>query len=164
MGPSGARAQQEWNRPMGVGLSDSAVHFTVLIEPAGPAFRASAGTSLFQSAREAGWVLPSSCRNGTFRTWMGRRVSGSAGQRVNGRVVYAVERPGWNAEEMAEGFMRPCVALPAAGVSEFLGSKRHETFRRRPTALAAYRPPRCESLSRHGAKPFVKVFSRRVAN
>lgn len=144
---------------MGVGLSDSAVHFTVLIEPAGPAFHASAGTSLFQSARRgrlgAAEFVPQ---------WHLPHLDGTAGQRVNGRVVYAVERPGWNAEEMAEGFMRPCVALPAAGVSEFLGSKRHETFRRRPTALAAYRPPRCESLSRHGAKPFVKVFSRRVAN
>ena len=90
---------------MGVGLSDSAVHFTVLIEPSGQTFQASARTPLLQSAREAGWVLPSSCRNGTCRACMGRLVSG--------RVSYRIEWPGLSAEEKAEGFILPCVALPA---------------------------------------------------
>ena len=91
---------------MGAGLSDSAVHFTVRIEPSGTRFQASARTPLLQSAREAGWELPSSCRNGTCRACMCRLVSG--------RVSYRIEWPGLSAEEKAEGFILPCVALPTA--------------------------------------------------
>ena len=108
MRPSSAWAQQRWVSLMSAGASDSAVRFTVLIEPAGPVFQASARTPLLQSAREAGWVLRSSCRNGSCRACMCRLVSGRAGD--------AIEWPGLSAEEKAEGFILPCVALPASAL------------------------------------------------
>jgi len=106
MRPGSAWAQHEWVSLMSAGLSHSAVRFTVLIEPAGQVFQGSAGTPLLESARDAGWVLPSSCRNGTCRTCTCRLVSG--------RVSYAIEWPGLSAEEKAEGSILPCVALPGS--------------------------------------------------
>jgi ferredoxin len=76
----------------------------VVIEPLGLAFDAAANLPLLRSAREAGLILPSSCRNGTCRACLCRLVSG--------RVSYIVEWPGLSAEEKAEGFILPCVAVP----------------------------------------------------
>ncbi|HET7793918.1 MAG TPA: 2Fe-2S iron-sulfur cluster-binding protein [Rhizobacter sp.] len=67
-------------------------------------FDAPAGQSLLQSAREAGLVLPSSCRNGTCRECLCRLVEG--------RVSYAIEWPGLSVDEKREGFILPCVARP----------------------------------------------------
>ena len=78
--------------------------FTILIEPAGLRFDAPAGVPLLQSAREAGLVLASSCRNGTCRACICRLR--------DGRVRYAIEWPGLSAEEKAEGLILPCVAVP----------------------------------------------------
>jgi ferredoxin len=78
--------------------------FNVTIEPAGLVFEAPAKLPLLRSAREAGLILPSSCRNGTCRACLCRLVSG--------RVSYLVEWPGLSAEEKAEGFILPCVAVP----------------------------------------------------
>jgi ferredoxin len=68
------------------------------------AFDAPAGQPLLLSARGAGLVLPSSCRNGTCRECMCRLVEG--------RVSYAIEWPGLSADEKREGFILPCVARP----------------------------------------------------
>ena len=82
--------------------------FSVVIEPAGRVFEASAKLPLLRSAREAGLILPSSCRNGTCRACLCRLVSG--------RVSYIVEWPGLSAEEKAEGFVLPCVAVPESAL------------------------------------------------
>jgi ferredoxin len=90
--------------------------FGALIQPAGWRFDAPASMPLLQAAREAGIVLPSSCRNGTCRACMCRLLEGS--------VAYRIEWPGLLAEEKREGFILPCVAhavedvvieAPAAG-------------------------------------------------
>jgi ferredoxin len=78
--------------------------FPIVIEPAGLSFDAAAGVPILQSAREAGVMLPSSCRNGTCRTCMCRLVTG--------RVSYRIEWPGLSAEEKVDGFILPCVAIP----------------------------------------------------
>ena len=80
----------------------------VVIEPSGLAFDAAAKLPLLRSAREAGLILPSSCRNGTCRACLCRLVSG--------RVSYIVEWPGLSAEEKAEGFILPCVAVPESAL------------------------------------------------
>ena len=82
--------------------------FSVTIEPAALVFEATANLPLLRSAREAGLILPSSCRNGTCRACLCRLV--------RGRVSYIVEWPGLSAEEKAEGFILPCVAVPESAV------------------------------------------------
>ena len=77
--------------------------FAVVIEPSGHRFDAPAGVPLLRAAREAGLILPSSCRNGTCRACLCRLVSG--------QVRYAVEWPGLSADEKAEGCILPCVAI-----------------------------------------------------
>ena len=51
---------------------------------------------------------PSSCRNGTCRTCIGRLVSGS--------VRYTIDWPGLSAEEKQAGCVLPCVAYPCGDV------------------------------------------------
>jgi ferredoxin len=82
--------------------------FRVTLEPSGLEFEAPAKLPLLRSAREAGLILPSSCRNGTCRACLCRLVSG--------RVSYIVEWPGLSAEEKAEGFILPCVAVPESAL------------------------------------------------
>jgi ferredoxin len=68
------------------------------------AFEAPGDQPLLLSARAAGVLLPSSCRNGTCRECLCRLVEG--------RVSYAIEWPGLSADEKREGFILPCVARP----------------------------------------------------
>jgi ferredoxin len=91
-----------------VDASRRAPLFHVVIQPSGVAFDAPADRPLLESAREAGVVLPSSCRNGTCRACLARLVSG--------RVVYRIEWPGLSADEKADGFVLPCCAYPAAAL------------------------------------------------
>lgn len=74
------------------------------IEPAGSEVPVGEGQSLLEAAQAAGIRLPRSCRNGTCRACRCRLVTG--------RVRYRVEWPGLLAEEKAEGWILPCVALP----------------------------------------------------
>lgn len=83
-------------------MPSSAPLFTVTIEPAGWEFDAPADVPVMQAARDAGVVLPSSCRNGTCRTCMCRLRSGE--------VEYRIEWPGLAAQEKADGWILPCVA------------------------------------------------------
>jgi ferredoxin len=85
-------------------MSDAGEGFAVVLEPSGRRFDAPAGVPLLRAAREAGLILPSSCRNGTCRACICRLISG--------RVRYAIDWPGLSAEEKAEGFILPCVAIP----------------------------------------------------
>ena len=78
--------------------------FLVRIEPLGREFEAPRDETLLASARAAGLVLPSSCRNGTCRACMCRTVEG--------RVSYSIEWPGLSAEEKRDGYILPCVARP----------------------------------------------------
>ena len=106
--------------PAGQADGGSAGRFAVVIEPQGWAFEAVAGVSLVESARLAGIVLPTSCRNGTCRTCLCQLTSG--------RVRHLIEWPGLSAEEKLDGFILPCVATPdsdlrieAPGALEALG-------------------------------------------
>jgi ferredoxin len=81
-----------------------ALHFIVTLSGSGRQFAAPAEQPLLQSAREAGVLLPSSCRNGTCRECMCRLI--------DGRVSYAIPWPGLSPEEKREGFILPCVARP----------------------------------------------------
>ncbi|OYT98133.1 MAG: hypothetical protein CFE40_12690 [Burkholderiales bacterium PBB1] len=78
--------------------------FTIVIEPQGWSFEASGGPSLVESARRAGIVLPTSCRNGTCRACLCRVLRGQA--------RHLIEWPGLSAEEKREGCILPCVATP----------------------------------------------------
>jgi len=89
-------------------MSDAGDRFTVALGPSGPAYQARADLTILQSAREAGLLLASSCRNGSCRACICRLVSG--------RVRYAIEWPGLSAEEKAEGLILPCVALPESAL------------------------------------------------
>ena len=85
--------------------------FSARIEPAGLTFAAPDSLPLLQAAElagPAGLKMDSSCRNGTCRTCICRMVSG--------RVRYAIEWPGLSAEEKAEGFILPCVAIPESAL------------------------------------------------
>ena len=74
----------------------------VRLEPSGLDFETDAGTTLLKAAEAAGIELPSSCRNGTCRTCICRRLSGE--------TRHTIEWPGLSAEEKAEGWILPCVA------------------------------------------------------
>lgn len=82
--------------------------FLVVIAPQGLQFEAQPGRSLFESAREAGIVLPTSCRNGTCRACLCRVLSG--------QVRHLIEWPGLSAEEKREGCILPCVATPESAL------------------------------------------------
>lgn len=81
-----------------------AMHYLVTLVGTGRVFAAPPGQALLVSARAAGLVLPSSCRNGTCRECLCRMV--------DGRVSYAIEWPGLSPEEKRDGFILPCVARP----------------------------------------------------
>lgn len=79
------------------------------IEPQGWSLPLPAGLSLLEAAQLAGVRLPRSCRNGTCRACLCRLVSGT--------VHYKVEWPGLSAEEQAQGWTLPCVALAEGDVA-----------------------------------------------
>jgi ferredoxin len=80
--------------------------YTVLIEPLGRTFEAPDSLTLLEAAAFAGLRLPRSCRNGTCRTCLCKMTAGS--------VRYQIEWPGVSAEEKAEGYILPCVAIAAS--------------------------------------------------
>jgi ferredoxin len=67
------------------------------------------GQTLLAAMLDQGVDWPRSCRNGTCRTCLGRLVQG--------RVRHTVDWPGLSAEEKAEGFVLPCVAMPLTDVA-----------------------------------------------
>jgi ferredoxin len=82
--------------------------YTVLIEPLGRSFEAPDSLTLLEAAAFAGLRLPRSCRNGTCRTCLCKMTAG--------RVRYQIEWPGVSAEEKAEGYILPCVAIAESDV------------------------------------------------
>ncbi|MBP6901229.1 MAG: 2Fe-2S iron-sulfur cluster binding domain-containing protein [Burkholderiaceae bacterium] len=81
----------------------------LLILPQGWSLPVPAGRSLLEAALDAGVQLPRSCRNGSCRACICRLRSGS--------VRYRIEWPGLLAEEKAEGWILPCVALAEADLA-----------------------------------------------
>ncbi|MDR5738682.1 2Fe-2S iron-sulfur cluster-binding protein [Caballeronia sp. LZ019] len=79
------------------------------IAPGGHVAEAEVGASLLEAAMRAGLSLPSSCRNGTCRACMCRLIAGEVG--------YRIDWPGLTAEEKAEGWTLPCVALAQSDVT-----------------------------------------------
>lgn len=80
----------------------------VRLTPSGAEFPAPPGTTVLAAALAAGWRLPHSCRNGTCRACLCRLEHGS--------VRYLVPWPGVDADERAEGWTLPCVAVPGSDV------------------------------------------------
>ncbi len=81
----------------------------VRLEPSGLAFDAEAGTTLLKAAEAAGIELPNSCRNGTCRTCICRRLSGE--------TRHTIEWPGLSVDEKDEGWILPCVAEAVSELS-----------------------------------------------
>lgn len=78
------------------------------IQPHGWQMPAPAPLTLLEAAQQAGVRLARSCRNGTCRRCLCRLQSGT--------VSYRIEWPGLSAEEKAEGWILPCVALAEGDV------------------------------------------------
>lgn len=76
----------------------------VRVEPAGWEFEAPSSQTVLASAAQAHIRLPNACRNGSCRRCLSRLRRGS--------VAYAVDWPGLSAEEKADGWTLPCVAIP----------------------------------------------------
>jgi ferredoxin len=83
--------------------NDDSRAFAMIIEPAGHFVAVKDGETLLEAALRANLSLPRSCRNGTCRACMCRMV--------DGEIAYRVDWPGLTAEEKAEGWILPCVAL-----------------------------------------------------
>jgi ferredoxin len=64
--------------------------------------------TLLLSLEMGGSNWPSSCRNGTCRTCIGKLE--------RGQVRYELEWPGLSAEEKTEGYALPCVAYPCSDI------------------------------------------------
>jgi ferredoxin len=85
-----------------------AVTLTVL--PDGRSVPVLRGHSLLQAALREGLPVPASCRNGSCRTCLSRLV--------HGQVRHRIDWPSLLADEIAEGWILPCVAEPAPGCTE----------------------------------------------
>ena len=75
----------------------------ITLDPEPLVFTATASQTVLQAAEAAGIELPSSCRNGTCRTCICQVRSGT--------VAHQIEWPGLSAEEKAQGYFLPCVAI-----------------------------------------------------
>lgn len=82
--------------------------FIGLTQPDSQQFDALPHQSLLISMEQGGIDWPSSCRNGTCRTCLGRLKSGE--------VRYEIEWPGLSSEEKEDGYVLPCVAYPCSDV------------------------------------------------
>ena len=92
------------------GINSEAPHrCTVYLPAQGWSFAARTGQSILQSAEDAGFEWPSSCRNGTCRTCLCLMHSGT--------VRYRIEWPGLSRDEKDEGWILPCVAHPTSDVA-----------------------------------------------
>lgn len=87
----------------------AAVPVTLTVLPEGRTVPVLRGHTLLQAALREGLAVPASCRNGSCRTCLSRLVSGA--------VRHRIEWPSLLADEIAEGWILPCVAEPAAGCS-----------------------------------------------
>jgi len=84
-------------------MSEPSPLHRVQIEPSAITFEVDEQETVLIAALAAGWCLPSSCRNGTCRSCICRLRAGE--------ISYLIEWPGLSAEEKAEGWILPCVAI-----------------------------------------------------
>jgi len=84
-------------------MSNEQQTFTVHIDPSGTTFEAPETLTVLEAASFANVHLPRMCRNGTCRTCLCKLKSGT--------VRYTIDWPGVSAEEKAEGYILPCVAV-----------------------------------------------------
>ncbi|HOY33692.1 MAG TPA: 2Fe-2S iron-sulfur cluster-binding protein [Piscinibacter sp.] len=82
--------------------------FTMRVEPLGHTLTVAPGQSLLEASLSAAAALPSACRNGTCRSCIARVLQG--------RVHHRIEWPGLSADEKAEGWVLPCVAVADSDV------------------------------------------------
>lgn len=82
--------------------------YAIRLEPVGVVLGCTAGETVLEAAGRAGWTLPSSCRNGSCRACLCRLSAGAIG--------YGIEWPGLSAQERADGWMLPCVAVPVTDI------------------------------------------------
>ena len=83
-------------------MDDRPQRHWMTVLPGGWRVPVAAGQTLLQAALDAGVRLPRSCRNGTCRACLARVVSG--------RSHHGIDWPGLLAEEIADGWVLPCVA------------------------------------------------------
>lgn len=88
-------------------MADAAPEVLLTVLPSGRTVPVLPGHSLLQAALREGLAVPASCRNGSCRTCISRLVQG--------QVRHRVDWPSLLADEIAEGWILPCVAEPAAG-------------------------------------------------
>lgn len=82
--------------------------FTLQLQPLGLTLAIASGQSLLEAALAAGVKPRSSCRNGTCRECIARVLEG--------RVHHRIDWPGLSAQEKAEGWVLPCVAVADSDV------------------------------------------------
>lgn len=85
----------------------SAAH-ELRLEPLGLSIAVAPGQTLLEAALAAGVKPRSSCRNGTCRECIARVLAG--------RVHHRIEWPGLSADEKAQGWVLPCVAVADSDV------------------------------------------------
>ena len=78
--------------------------FTAHLESEDAGFPAPGDLPILIAAEQAGFMMASSCRNGTCRTCLCRLR--------RGRVSYRIEWPGLSAEEKSQNYILPCIAYP----------------------------------------------------
>jgi ferredoxin len=103
---SGGQFNAQYNNTMNA--NDTPLFFIGHTEADGQQFDAWTNQPLLVSMEQGGMDWPSSCRNGSCRTCIGRLASG--------QVRYEIEWPGLSSEEQAEGCVLPCVAYPCSDV------------------------------------------------
>ena len=81
---------------------------TLQIEPLGLTLPIGAGQTLLEAALAAGVKPRSLCRNGTCRECIARVSAG--------RVHHRIDWPGLSADEKADGWVLPCVAVADSDV------------------------------------------------
>lgn len=85
----------------------AAAPVTLTVLPEGRSVPVLRGHSLLQAALREGLAVPASCRNGSCRTCLSRLVTG--------QVRHRIDWPSLLADEIADGWILPCVAEPAPG-------------------------------------------------
>lgn len=90
-------------------MAEVAACVCVTVLPEGRQFSAALDEPVLTAALRAGLDWPRSCRNGSCRTCRVRLRSGAA--------RHLIEWPGLSAEEKAEGWVLPCVAVALEDLS-----------------------------------------------
>ena len=85
-----------------------------IVEPERLRFDAPPELPLLQAMEQAGIEWPSSCRNGTCRTCIGRVLEGG--------IRHLIEWPGLSVDEKHNGCVLPCVAVATSDLRIARGS------------------------------------------